>query len=158
MPACSPLPAAATDLSRAHARANARTVSAASHDQGGMRRLLPVAAAGIMMILSAAFGVAHAQGTWSTAQLNVSRFYLAAASVGNVALFAGGGTNVVEGSVVDVYNSATGAWSTARLSVGRNLLAAASVGNVALFAGGSITSAFLCGARKGGGVDGRVCV
>ena len=29
-------------------------------------------------------------GAWSTAQLSVERYYLAAASVGNVALFAGG--------------------------------------------------------------------
>ena len=31
-----------------------------------------------------------ATGAWSTAQLSVARTYLAAASVGNVALFAGG--------------------------------------------------------------------
>jgi hypothetical protein len=31
-----------------------------------------------------------ATGTWSTAQLSVARLGLAAASVGNVALFAGG--------------------------------------------------------------------
>ena len=31
-----------------------------------------------------------ATGAWSTAQLSVARYYLAAASVGNVALFAGG--------------------------------------------------------------------
>ena len=31
-----------------------------------------------------------ATGTWSTAQLSVARVYLAAASVGNVAMFAGG--------------------------------------------------------------------
>ena len=31
-----------------------------------------------------------ATGAWSTAQLSVARDYLAAASVGNVALFAGG--------------------------------------------------------------------
>ena len=33
-----------------------------------------------------------ATGVWSTAQLSVARYWLAAASVGNVALFAGGGT------------------------------------------------------------------
>ena len=33
-----------------------------------------------------------ATGTWSTAQLSVARYGLAAASVGNVALFAGGMT------------------------------------------------------------------
>ncbi len=31
-------------------------------------------------------------GTWSTAALSVARYYLAATSVGNVALFAGGNT------------------------------------------------------------------
>ena len=31
-----------------------------------------------------------ASGTWSTAQLNVARSFLAATSVGNVAIFAGG--------------------------------------------------------------------
>jgi len=31
-----------------------------------------------------------ASGTWSTAQLSVARWYLAATSVGNVAIFAGG--------------------------------------------------------------------
>ncbi len=30
-----------------------------------------------------------ASGTWSTAQLSVARFHLAATSVGNVAIFAG---------------------------------------------------------------------
>ena len=33
-----------------------------------------------------------ASGTWSTAQLSVARVYLAATSVGNVAIFAGGHT------------------------------------------------------------------
>ena len=34
-----------------------------------------------------------ATGAWSTAQLSVARYFLAAASVGNVALFAGGVSN-----------------------------------------------------------------
>ncbi len=51
-----------------------------------------MALAMIMMMTSAALGVARAQGTWSTAQLSVARVNLAAASVGNVALFAGGDT------------------------------------------------------------------
>jgi hypothetical protein len=55
-----------------------------------MRRLLPVAVVVVMMMTSAALAMAHAQGVWSTAQLSVARQYLAAASVGNVALFAGG--------------------------------------------------------------------
>ena len=76
-------------------------------------------------------------GAWSTAQLSVARYLVAAASVGNLALFAGGW--IADGdysAVVDVYNGGTGAWSTAQLSEGREGLAAVSVGNVALFAGG----------------------
>ena len=34
-----------------------------------------------------------ATGAWSTAQLSVARFFFAASSVGNVALFAGGSNN-----------------------------------------------------------------
>ena len=94
MPACFPwgFPPAAAALSRTRARTNAaaRLVSAASSESRGMRRLLPVAAAVLMMITSAALGVARAQGTWSTASLSVARCCPAAASVGNVALFAGG--------------------------------------------------------------------
>jgi hypothetical protein len=33
-----------------------------------------------------------ASGTWSTAQLSVARYFFAATSVGNVAIFAGGKT------------------------------------------------------------------
>ena len=62
-----------------------------------MRSLLPVAVAVMMMMASAAFGVVRAQGTWSTAQLSVARSSLAAASVGNVAVFAGGGALLCRG-------------------------------------------------------------
>ncbi len=99
-----------------------------------------MAVAVVMMMTSAALCMAHAQGVWSTGQLSVARANLAAASVGNVALFAGGDTS----DAVDVYNGTTGAWSTAQLSVARYSLAAASVGNVALFAGGVNNSALLC--------------
>jgi hypothetical protein len=92
MPACCPFPPAAAALSRTRARANARPVSAASRESRVTRRLLPVAVAVVMLMTSAALGVARAQGVWSTAQLSVARGYLAAASVGNVALFAGGYT------------------------------------------------------------------
>ncbi len=34
----------------------------------------------------------YTSGTWSTAQLSVARWILAATSVGNVAIFAGGST------------------------------------------------------------------
>ena len=67
------------------ARARTRALSATPFDT---RSLLHVAVA--VMIMSGVFGVARAQGSWSTAQLSVARASLAAASVGNVALFAGG--------------------------------------------------------------------
>ena len=43
-----------------------------------------------IVVLSSACCVSTAQGTWSTAQLSVARSRLAATSVGNVAIFAGG--------------------------------------------------------------------
>jgi hypothetical protein len=67
------------------ARVRTRAFSATSCDT---RCLLHVAVA--VMMMTGVFGVARAQGTWSTAQLSVARASLAAASVGNVALFAGG--------------------------------------------------------------------
>ena len=99
MPASAPfLPAAALpSLSRAHA--HVRLHSAAGCKSGSSHSLLPVAAALMLMVAtSAAFGVARAQGNgatgaWSTAQLSVARCCIAAASVGNVALFAGGAYN-----------------------------------------------------------------
>jgi hypothetical protein len=56
----------------------------------GMRWLLHATVN--MMIVSAAFGIARAHGKWSTAELSVARNYLAATSVGDVAIFAGGFT------------------------------------------------------------------
>jgi hypothetical protein len=54
------------------------------------RRWLRMALAIVMM--GSACCVSTAQGTWSTAQLSVARAGLAATSVGNVAIFAGGYT------------------------------------------------------------------
>ena len=47
-------------------------------------------AAVAVIMMSAVCGVARAQGVWSRAQLSEGRSWLAAASVGNVAIFAGG--------------------------------------------------------------------
>jgi hypothetical protein len=85
-PTCPPFPAATAVPSQCHART--RPVRAAPCDSGGIRWLLPVAIA--LTMASAAFSVAHAQGTWSTAQLSVARHGLVATSVGNFAVFAGG--------------------------------------------------------------------
>jgi hypothetical protein len=71
--------------------ARARFHSAAACKSGSSCRLLPVAVALMVTVaMSAAFGVVRAQGTWSTAQLSVARYFPVAASVGNVALVAGG--------------------------------------------------------------------
>jgi hypothetical protein len=43
-----------------------------------------------ILMLGSACCVSEAQGTWSTAQLSVARSWLAATSVGHVAIFAGG--------------------------------------------------------------------
>jgi hypothetical protein len=66
-----------------------------------------------------------------------------AASVGNLALFAGGverdansPAGVTETTLVDIYNAATGTWSSAQLSQARFDIAATSVGDLALFGGG----------------------
>jgi hypothetical protein len=87
-------------------------------------------------------------GTWSTARLSGARADLGAASVGNLAIFAGGREqtadfqdNMVD--VVDIYNSATGTWSTARLSASRMWLSGVSAGNAVVFAGGVGAGGFL---------------
>jgi kelch-like protein 20 len=79
-------------------------------------------------------------GRWSTAKLSQARSGLAAVSVGNVALFAGGAYDDRRGShgsdVVDIYDTGTGQWSTTALAGARANLAATAVGDTALFAGG----------------------
>jgi hypothetical protein len=60
---------------------------------GGKRKLLPVTLVAMaVFIMGSAFGMAHAQNTWITAQLSVTRFSCSATSVENEALFAGGAT------------------------------------------------------------------
>jgi hypothetical protein len=80
--------------------------------------------------------------SWSTAALSRARFALAATSVGNLAIFAGGNEDdsqtidYNDSNAVDIYNSTNNTWSTAALSQAREGLAATSVGNLAFFAGG----------------------
>ena len=124
--------------------------------QGG---LLPAAFAATM--ISATLHAALAQGTWSTAQLSVARFGLAAASSGNFAIFAGGTTpnsGLQMSDAVDLFNSATGKWSTARLSAARAYAAAASVGDIAIFAGGLYAGALLSVRWRDSGAGGGPAV
>jgi hypothetical protein len=44
----------------------------------------------LVVAMSSAFNAVHAQGSWSTAQVSVAHYAGSAASVRNVALFAGG--------------------------------------------------------------------
>jgi hypothetical protein len=79
----------------------------------------------------------------STARLSVPRMLLAATSVGDLAIFAGGNAGVSFdppslSNVVDIFNSTSKMWTTAKLSMARYLLVAASVGNTAIFAGGAL--------------------
>lgn len=71
--------------------------------------------------------------------LSVARRNLAAAAIGNYALFAGGYTGSYS-SAVDVYNSSLTRTTTTSLSQGRCSLSATIVGNYALFAGGYAAS------------------
>ncbi len=89
--------------------------------------------------LAAVFASASASDAcaqWSTMNLSANRQGLAATSVGDLAIFAGGLNNAGPSSRVDIYNTATDTWTTDELSVARVYLAAASVGTKALFAGG----------------------
>jgi hypothetical protein len=91
--------------------------------------------------------------TWSTAYLSVARMDPVAASVGSIALFAGGQSSkpfdqnmppmpsYSDSSVVDIFHVTTGKWSNASLSVARKYLAATTVGDVAVFAGGEHSDA-----------------
>ena len=73
--------------------------------------------------------------------LSSARSYLAGASVGEYALFAGGTSNIsIDYSTLDAYNTSLTHSTPTTLSTARRALAGASVGNYVLFAGGSTTS------------------
>lgn len=82
-----------------------------------------------------------ATGTWSTTTLSTARYGVAAAVVGNKALFAGGyvfdsNAGYVLSDKVDVFDGATGTWSTLTLAQPQGDMCAAVAGNLAFFAGG----------------------
>ncbi len=90
------------------------------------------------VILVALLGIQISYAQWSTASLSSSRQYLAAASAGDKALFAGGiGMISVPPPAVDIYNNTNGTWTGATLSKGRTSLAGAGLNNKVLFAGGA---------------------
>lgn len=75
---------------------------------------------------------------WSTATLSQSRLGMAATTVGQRVIFAGGfyGLGVVD--AVDVYDATANRWSTGQLSEGRFRIAVTTLGSKALFAGGDL--------------------
>jgi hypothetical protein len=84
-----------------------------------------------------------ANTTWTTYSLSLARYYLAATSVKDIALFGGGCVANSEPSechstsyVVDIYNTTSSEWLTARLFQPRSTLVAISVNNIVLFGGG----------------------
>ncbi|MFT5289260.1 MAG: hypothetical protein ACI82F_001321 [Planctomycetota bacterium] len=78
-----------------------------------------------------------ALGQWSTDSLSVGRSTLAAVTIGDYALFAGGKGVSSSLGTVDAYQISTGIWSTAALSVPRMSIGATVVGQYAIFAGGA---------------------
>lgn len=79
-----------------------------------------------------------ATNTWSVAHLSEPRAGIAAATVGNKVLFAGGlkDAHYASSATVDIYDLATGAWSTARLREPKNSLSAVALNGKVYFAGG----------------------
>jgi len=80
-------------------------------------------------------------GLWSTATLSQARRFLAATTLGNKAIFAGGGstghqTEITSYDTIDIYDLETCQWTIGALSEARMQLAAATAGSKALFAGG----------------------
>jgi len=76
--------------------------------------------------------------TWSTASLSEAWGYLAATTVGDLALFGGGSDtgDIAKISLVDIYNATSGIWSTASLSQAQGALSATSLQELAIFGGG----------------------
>lgn len=75
-------------------------------------------------------------GPWSTAKLSQPRAFMAAASAGDTAIFAGGRGPGYVSAVVDIFNAATGHWRTAHLSLARSDFSGAALDGRFFFAGG----------------------
>jgi hypothetical protein len=103
----------------------------------GMKKAIQVAC--ISVVVGTAWSCwaipAYAQTlVHTTATLSEGRGFIAATSVADKALFAGGRTtqSLSFSDVVDIYDADTGIWSTANLSEARSFIAATSVGDKAL--------------------------
>jgi len=98
-----------------------------------MSRLARLTSLFALPLLAAAS--AHAQ--WSTHSIAQPRGTMAAATVGDLAFFAGGnsGSNIYD--TVDIYDASTDSWSSTALPTPRTQVAAAAVGDLVFFAGGA---------------------
>lgn len=75
--------------------------------------------------------------TWTTAQLSVARWGIAAIALGNKLFFAGGENGQwTTYDNVDIYDVSTNTWTVAHLSEARGFTGAAKSGNKIFFAGG----------------------
>ncbi len=75
-------------------------------------------------------------GGWSTATLSEARTQIAATTVGQKVLFAGGRVGFGATETVDMFDAASHQWSTAQLSQVRARIVATTVGSKAICAGG----------------------
>jgi hypothetical protein len=74
---------------------------------------------------------------WSTGTLSVARESETVATVGDLAIIAGGSTITSLSNAVDIYNAMTNEWTTATLSQARTAIGTVTLDNLAIFAGGS---------------------
>ena len=77
--------------------------------------------------------------TWkNSSNLSTGRYYLAATTVGNYALFGGGNSTLSYGAtdIVDAYDTSLTKSTPTKLSRARYILSATTVGNYAIFGGG----------------------
>ncbi len=93
-----------------------------------MRSKAPTAGFFFMYMALAALnvGIAVSQGQWAARSLNTARYLLAATSVRDQVIFAGGGSSSAL-CAVDRYSALTDSWTQECLSVGRSWLSAASI-------------------------------
>ena len=97
---------------------------------------IPIAARTLAISLLALACTRPAHAQWSKDFLPTPRLALAATTVGDQALFAGGFCNSAL-DIVEIWDAGSGTWSSALLSQPRLSLAATTVGDKALFAGGT---------------------
>jgi hypothetical protein len=91
-----------------------------------------------VLLVACSLLVAPASAQWSSQSLSAPRTDLAAATVGDLAFFAGGLDWQTSSAAVDIYDSAADSWTQASLVVPRSHLAATAVGPYLLFAGGAV--------------------